>query len=184
MTVFDYLVLLIVATSLLLGMWRGVVGEIIALVAWVLAFFAAKWWGTPLAHWFTAISDPTLRIVAGWVAVFMATLVIMALLRLTVRSLIKALGMTLSDRLLGLLFGVARGLAIVLLLVAVGGMTRCRKRSGGVRRISLPRSKRPFWPASPGCHPMWRNESGLGREKDYVRNSRGCRNYAGEPVAL
>jgi membrane protein required for colicin V production len=46
MTVFDYLVLLIVATSLLLGMWRGVVGEIIALVAWVLALFAAKWWGT------------------------------------------------------------------------------------------------------------------------------------------
>ncbi|HRF10600.1 MAG: CvpA family protein [Candidatus Accumulibacter phosphatis] len=127
MTVFDYLVLLIVATSLLLGMWRGVVGEIIALVAWVLAFFAAKWWGTPLAHWFTAISDPTLRIVAGWVAVFMATLVIMALLRLTVRSLIKALGMTLSDRLLGLLFGVARGLAIVLLLVAVGGMTALPK---------------------------------------------------------
>jgi membrane protein required for colicin V production len=127
MTVFDYLVLLIVATSLLLGMWRGVVGEIIALVAWVLAFFAAKWWGTPLAHWFTAISDPTLRIVAGWVAVFMATLVIMALLRLTVRSLIKALGMTLSDRLLGLLFGVARGLVIVLLLVAVGGMTALPK---------------------------------------------------------
>ena len=127
MTVFDYLVLLIVATSLLLGMWRGVVGEIIALVAWVLAFFAAKWWGTPVAHWFTAISDPTLRIVAGWVAVFMATLVIMALLRLTVRSLIKALGMTLSDRLLGLLFGVARGLAIVLLLVAVGGMTALPK---------------------------------------------------------
>ena len=127
MTVFDYLVLLIVATSLLLGMWRGVVGELIALVAWVLAFFAAKWWGTPLAHWFTAISDPTLRIVAGWVAVFMATLVIMALLRLTVRSLIKALGMTLSDRLLGLLFGVARGLAIVLLLVAVGGMTALPK---------------------------------------------------------
>jgi membrane protein required for colicin V production len=127
MTVFDYLVLLIVATSLLLGMWRGVVGEIIALVAWVLAFFAAKWWGTPLAHWFTAIADPTLRIVAGWVAVFVATLVIMALLRLTVRSLIKALGMTLSDRLLGLLFGVARGLAIVLLLVAVGGMTALPK---------------------------------------------------------
>ena len=127
MTVFDYLVLLIVAASLLLGMWRGVVGEIIALVAWVLAFFAAKWWGTPLAQWFTAISDPTLRIVAGWVAVFMATLVVMALLRLTVHSLIKALGMTLSDRLLGLLFGVARGLAIVLLLVAVGGMTALPK---------------------------------------------------------
>jgi hypothetical protein len=47
MTVFDYLVLAIVVISLLLGMWRGVVGEIIALVAWVLAFFAAKAGGVP-----------------------------------------------------------------------------------------------------------------------------------------
>ncbi len=127
MTVFDYLVLAIVAASLLLGMWRGVVGEIIALIAWVLAFFAARWWGTALGHGFTAIADPTLRVVAGWVAVFVAVLIAMALLRLVVRGVIKALGMTLSDRLLGLIFGVARGLAIVLILVAVGGMTALPK---------------------------------------------------------
>ncbi|MBK7955170.1 MAG: CvpA family protein [Candidatus Accumulibacter sp.] len=123
MTVFDYLVLLIVATSLLLGMWRGVVGEIIALAAWVLALFAAKWWGTGLSQWFVGIADPTLRTVAGWTVVFVAVLVAMALLRLALRGLIKALGMSLSDRLLGIIFGVARGLVIVLILVALGGMT-------------------------------------------------------------
>lgn len=123
MTVFDYLVLLIVATSLLLGMWRGVVGEIIALAAWVLALFAAKWWGTALSQWFVGIADPTLRTVVGWTVVFVAVLVAMALLRLALRGLIKALGMSLSDRLLGIIFGVARGLVIVLILVALGGMT-------------------------------------------------------------
>ena len=45
MTVFDYIVIAVVAASVLLGIWRGVVGEIIALVAWILAFFAARWWG-------------------------------------------------------------------------------------------------------------------------------------------
>lgn len=50
MTVFDYVVLFVVAVSLVLGMWRGVVGEIIALVAWVLAFFAARWWGSLAAQ--------------------------------------------------------------------------------------------------------------------------------------
>jgi DedD protein len=55
--------------SLLLGMWRGVVGEIIALVAWILAFFAASWWGAEAARLFIAIADPTLRLVAGWVSV-------------------------------------------------------------------------------------------------------------------
>lgn len=123
MTVFDYLVLVIVMASLLLGMWRGVVGEIIALVAWVLAFFAARWWGTPVSGWFGAIADPTLRLVAGWLAVFVGVLIAMALLRLAVRGLIRALGMSLSDRLLGIVFGLARGLLIVLILVAMGGMT-------------------------------------------------------------
>ncbi len=127
MTVFDYLVLLIVATSLLLGMWRGVVGEIIALAAWVLALLAAKWWGTALSQWLVGIADPTLRTVAGWTLVFVAVLVAMALLRLALRGLIKALGMSLSDRLLGVIFGVARGLVIVLILVALGGMTALPK---------------------------------------------------------
>jgi hypothetical protein len=94
MTVFDYVVLFVVAVSLVLGMWRGVVGEIIALVAWVLAFFAARWWGSLVAEGFTSIADPALRLVAGWVTIFVAVLVVMALLRLAVRSLLKALGMT------------------------------------------------------------------------------------------
>ncbi|WP_313952624.1 CvpA family protein [Accumulibacter sp.] len=127
MTVFDYVVLFVVAVSLVLGMWRGVVGEIIALVAWVLAFFAASWWGALVAQGLTSIGDPVLRLVAGWVTIFVAVLVVMALLRLAVRGLLKALGMTLTDRLLGTLFGVARGLVIVLVLVAVGGMTSLPK---------------------------------------------------------
>lgn len=128
MTAFDYVVVSIVVASLLLGLWRGVIGEIIALVAWVLAFFAAKWWGAEIAQaLFTGIADPALRIVAGWVAVFVAVLLLMALLRLAVRGLLKALGLTITDRLLGVIFGVARGLVIVFVLVAVGGMTAVPK---------------------------------------------------------
>jgi membrane protein required for colicin V production len=128
MTAFDYVVIAILAASMVLGVWRGVVGEIIALVAWVLAFFAAKWWGAELAQaFFTGIADPALRIVAAWVVVFVAVLVIMAILRLAVHGLLKALGLSLSDRLLGFVFGAARGLIIVLALVAVGGMTMVPK---------------------------------------------------------
>ena len=128
MTTFDYVVLTVVVASVLLGVWRGVVGEVIALVAWVLAFFAAKWWGAEVARlFFTGIADPALRVVAAWVAVFVVVLVLMALLRLAVRGLLKALGLSLSDRLLGIVFGAARGLIIVLALVAVGGMTSVPK---------------------------------------------------------
>jgi len=124
MTAFDYVVVTIVLASVALGVWRGVVGEIIALAAWVLAFLAARWWGAEVARvFFSAIVDPALRIVAAWVALFVVVLVLMALLRLAVRGLLKALGLSLSDRLLGIVFGLARGLVIVLALVVVGGMT-------------------------------------------------------------
>ena len=129
MTGFDYVVITIVLASVLLGVWRGVVGEIIALAAWVLAFFAAKWWGAEVAQLFFTglIADPALRIVAAWVTVFVAVLILMALVRLAVRGLLKALGLSLSDRLLGIIFGLARGLIIVFVLVAVAGMTSVPK---------------------------------------------------------
>ena len=129
MTAFDYVVVAIVAASVLLGVWRGVVGEVIALIAWVLAFLAAKWWGEVVAQRLLAgvIADPALRIVAAWVAVFVVVLLLMALLRLAVRGLLKALGLSPTDRLLGVIFGLARGLLIVLVLVAVGGMLSLAK---------------------------------------------------------
>ena len=128
MTGFDYIVVAIVLVSVLLGLWRGVVGEIIALAAWVLAFFAAKMWASEVARVFlTGIADPVMRMVAAWVCVFVVVLVLMALVRLAMRGLLKALGLSLADRLLGVFFGLARGLTIVLVLVAIGGMTMVTK---------------------------------------------------------
>lgn len=128
MTAFDYVVLAILLASVVLGMWRGVVGEVIALAAWVLAFFAAKWWGDEAARlFFAGIADPFVRLVVAWVAIFVVVLVLMAIVRLAMRGLLKALGLSLSDRLLGVFFGAARGLAIVLALVTVGGMMSMAK---------------------------------------------------------
>lgn len=141
MTVFDYVVIGIVVASLLLGLWRGVVGELIALAAWVLAFFAAVEFGGELGNAvFTGIADKGLRALAGCAAVFIAVLVVMALVRMAASGLIKALGLGVSDRLLGLMFGVLRGMMIAMVLVGLGGMT------------SAPRQ--PWWQESTLAPPL------------------------------
>ena len=124
MATFDYVVLGIVAISLVLGLWRGVVSELIALAAWVMAFMAALEFGADAGKAiFTGLADPAIRVLAGCVLVFVGVLVLMSLIRLAVRSMVKALGLSLSDRLLGMFFGLARGVLLVMLLVAAGGMT-------------------------------------------------------------
>jgi membrane protein required for colicin V production len=124
MAVFDYAVIGIVALSLVLGLWRGVVSELIALAAWVLAFMAALEFGALTGQLlFAGIADPAIRALAGCALVFVGVLVVMSLLRLAVHSMVKALGLSLSDRLLGMFFGLARGVLVVMALVAAGGLT-------------------------------------------------------------
>lgn len=124
MTIFDYIVLAIVGFSLLFGLWRGVVGEVIALLAWALAAFAALEFGALIGlRAFDGMADPAMRTLAGCVLIFVAVLVAMALVRMAVRSMVKALGLSVSDRLLGMFFGLARGLLVAMVLVALGGMT-------------------------------------------------------------
>jgi len=128
MTQFDYVVLGILLASMALGAWRGVIGEIVALAAWVLAFFAAKWWGDEFARQLlSGIADPVVRMVVAWMLIFVIVLLLMALARLAIRGLLKALGLSLSDRALGVLFGTVRGVLIVLALVALGGMLSLTK---------------------------------------------------------
>lgn len=124
MAAFDYVVLGIVAISLALGLWRGVVGEVIAIIAWIAAVMGALEFGTATGQAvFAGIVDPAIRALAGCTLIFVGILVAMALVRLAVRQMVKALGLSLSDRLLGMIFGLARGVLVVLVLVAAGGMT-------------------------------------------------------------
>lgn len=128
MTVFDYTVLAIIAVSSLLGLWRGVISEVLALLAWVAAFIAARTWGQAAGMYFSeVVADPALRYAAGFVAVLIGVLVIFALARLILSLLVKAAGLGLADRLLGAGFGILRGVLIVLVGVILAGMTALPK---------------------------------------------------------
>lgn len=123
MTVFDYAVLGVLTLSAVVGMWRGLVSEIIALLAWVAALFAAWRYASQLAPLLAgAVSDPAWRHVAAFALIFVAVLIVAALLRFLLRELLKAVGLGTADRLFGAMFGLARGLALALAVVMVGGL--------------------------------------------------------------
>lgn len=124
MTVFDYTVIVTMALSVMLGLWRGVVGEVLAIAAWVAAFFAARFAAPHVAPVLTGwIADPALRLAAAWIGVFVAVLLVIAIARQLLRLMLKAVGLGWMDRLLGACFGLARGALVVLFGVLVAGLT-------------------------------------------------------------
>ncbi len=124
MTVFDYAVLGIIGVSVLLSLLRGFVREFLGLASWVIAALAAKTYAVSVAMMLPAsIPNQGLRMVAGFAIVFLGILLVASLLAIAISELFKQVGLGWLDRSLGTLFGVARGLLIVGVLVLLGGLT-------------------------------------------------------------
>lgn len=124
MTIFDYAVLAIVTASILLGVWRGLISEVLALAAWVAALLAGRVLAPEMAPMFGEwLKEPALQYAAAFAVIALAVLVAIALLRIALSKLLRAIGLGPLDRFLGAVFGVARGGLVVLLCVLIGGLT-------------------------------------------------------------
>src|ERR1700736_3013541 len=121
MTGADVLILLVLLGSTLIGLLRGFVREAVSLVFWIAAIWAA-WRLGPLVepHLGGLLADPS---IAPWVG-RMVILVLVLLLGWVVGMLLgyftRSLGLGPLDRVIGLFFGIARGLVLIGLLV-IGG---------------------------------------------------------------
>ncbi|WP_028874837.1 CvpA family protein [Tepidiphilus margaritifer] len=126
MNEFDYAVFTVIGISLLVGAWRGIVAELLSVVAWALAIALGWAFGWPIGRAFYAgwFADPLLQRIFGFATIFLAIFMLMALVRYAMREILHAIGLGGVDRLLGAAFGVLRGAAVVLLcaaaLLAVG----------------------------------------------------------------
>ncbi len=124
MTLLDYAVLIIIGFSIALSIMRGLVRELLALAAWGLAFFVAWLLGGQAAALMPAeIPGDELRALAGYVATFFLVLLLMSLVAFAVSQMIKGAGLSAEDRLLGAVFGLVRGFAVVMTLVLLAGAT-------------------------------------------------------------
>ncbi len=124
----DWILLAVLGLSLLLGMWRGIVQEVLSLVGWVAAFYVSQMYAPLAAAWLPMEgSSQMLRYAAGFVVVFVAVLVATVLVSWVVKKLVSAVGLGPLDRLLGSLFGLMRGVVILLAVTVFVGMTPMRE---------------------------------------------------------
>lgn len=111
----DWVIIVVLTVSVLLSLWRGFVREAIALAGWVAAYIVANVYVDEMASVLaTAIDNVTGRYVVAFALLFVATLIVATIVRKIAHGLVKVTGLSLLDRLLGTVFGLARGIIVIL----------------------------------------------------------------------
>lgn len=130
LTAFDYAAMTVVGLSALRGAWRGLLAEMFGLIGWVAAFLIAcryvgllvpyipaNWPGGALTQWLLAFA-----------AVMVGVVLVAGILSALISRIVAASGLNGVDRSLGMLFGLVRGAALVLVLVVLAGLTELPKQ--------------------------------------------------------
>ena len=116
--------LLALGLSALVGLARGLLFELMSLVGWAVAYFAAQLFSPQVAA-YVPIGAPgsALHLGAVFAVTFVAALLVWAVLASLVRMLVRATPLTVIDRLLGAVFGGLRGLLLLLAVATVVSYT-------------------------------------------------------------
>ena len=125
MVLTDWVLLTALLLSVVLGLWRGLVYEVLSVVGWVAAFVLAQAFADQAGAWLPidGLSLP-LRLAAGFVLVFVVVAFAAGLGAWLVQKLVASVGLRPVDRVLGGAFGLLRGLVILLAVAFVVNMTQ------------------------------------------------------------
>ncbi len=120
----DFVIIAVIGLSVITGLFRGFVKELIALCVWILAIWLSLTYSSRLDPWLQPyIHDKTARTALAFVGILLATLIVGGLFNAMLSFILKRSGLSGTDRLLGMGFGFVRGVFIVALLMVVVKMT-------------------------------------------------------------
>ncbi len=120
----DYIVLAIVGLSVLIGLWRGFLREVISLATWVAAFVVAFLFAEDVSLYLVPyIGVPSARAVLAFGGLFLVTLIIGGLINTLIAQLVRSTGLSGTDRLIGFVFGGVRAAALVAVLILLATLT-------------------------------------------------------------
>ncbi|MBK7026000.1 MAG: CvpA family protein [Polaromonas sp.] len=159
MTYLDWILIAVLGISFVIGAWRGLVFEVLSVFVWIAAFLTAQWFAPDVAAKLP-LTDvaPTLRHLIAFVLIFVAVAFVAGLINSLIKKLISAVGLRPVDRSLGAIFGLFRGVILLLALTVVVHMTQFRTHpdwqastGAGILTITLQKLK-PLLPQQFGAY--------------------------------
>ena len=134
----DWALFAVLLLSAVVGLWRGVLFEVLSLLGWVAAYIAAQALSSTVAPLLpVGAPDGAVNQGAAFALVFVLSLVVWTLLSRLLRLIVHATPLQLIDRVLGGGFGVLRGVVLLLAFTTVVSLT--------------PAARSPHWQASQGA---------------------------------
>lgn len=120
----DWIIVAVVAVSTLISLVRGFMREALSLLTWIAAFVVARLFSPTLAvHLEPYIQTPSLQLLAAFALLFFGMLLVGSILNWVIGLLVRATGLSGMDRLLGMAFGMARGLLVLVVALALLRLT-------------------------------------------------------------
>ena len=155
----DWILVAVLAASMLLGVWRGLVYEVLSVMGWIAAFLLAQWFAPDVAEKLPMQnSGETLRYAAAFVLVFIVSVFVAGLISALMKKIISVVGLRPVDRILGATFGLFRGLILLLAFSVVVHTTALQESDwwlesqGGPMLMNLLKGLRPMLPEKFGAY--------------------------------
>ena len=155
----DWILVAVLAASMLLGAWRGLVYEVLSVMGWIAAFLLAQWFAPDVAEKLPMQnSGETLRYAAAFVLVFVVSVFVAGLISALMKKIMTVVGLRPVDRILGATFGLFRGLILLLAFSVVVHTTALQESDwwlesqGGPMLMTLLKGLRPMLPEKFGAY--------------------------------
>lgn len=136
----DYVIIGMIVFSVLVSTMRGFVREALSLVAWIVSFWVAVTFYHPLADQLKPyISNASIQTGAAFLILLVGTLILGAIVNFVLSQFIEKTGLTGTDRMIGVIFGFARGVLLIAVLLLFGRLTPMPQDTWWQTSVLIPR---------------------------------------------